>query len=358
MSFKDRKIFIIILGIILLGCLFGYFLAGFFAEKKEEIVTNEDIMSQIPYVDTLQTALNDAIQNKTTVNDNILADLLKRNEAMDYSLNTTINILGYPVCLLESYDGVEINAYTDVEKIKSILNNIPTNASYNENSFIQLYWMKQNGESIITWIALNEEDMSEVKTIGIITSQYQKLDDITFDIQKTKVSDFKDLSLKNEDLIEKYKPMVYQVQNKLLECKFTSNLMVNNEYKNKWIEYVIKSEDSYIFINTKDDSLYLIYENYLDTSTIPVIEQSLLDEKIVSGMTEEDFIKEFKEARLTEIYQFDEDTLYHSYVIRSSTDETTLIYYNFNNGIIELTDENLKSDNVPEKITETTETNS
>ena len=369
MKKKTQRIIIILLVILMLGSTFGYAISSIVTTPKnnENVQTTEEATKTLSYAQKLQEVLNKAVKDKNFIKQDTLDDLIKRNEASDYSLATTLNILGTPVCVLESYDNNSVNVYSNKKEITSMLNKISTNKNYTDNSFIQLYWMKDTGEAIITWIALGEEDMSEIKTIGIITSQYQTLDNLNLQTTNYKVEDFQDLKLDKDTIVKDYNPLLYKEQNKLLECKFTTNLMTNEEYKYNWNEYVLKNEDGYLFLNTKDDNLYLVYEQYSDNKIVPYYDKETIS-KIKDGMTIEEFLKIVPNAKLYEEYLYQDITKYSSYVVREKEDDTTLTYFDFKEGILSLDnkDSNKESnknsnkessiESVTEQATETLET--
>lgn len=354
MKKKIQRIIIIILVLLMLGSTFGYAFSSIVNNNTKEIDSNEESTESISYAEKLQEVLNKAVKDKNVIKQDTLDDLIKRNEASDYSLATTLNILGTPVCVLESYDNSSVNVYSEKKEITDLLNSISKNENYTSKSFIQLYWMKDTGEAIISWIALGEEDMSEVKTIGIITSQYQSLDNLNLTQTKYTVDDFKDLNLDKDTIVNEYKPLLYKEQNKLLECKFTTNLMNSEEYKYNWKEYVLKNEDGYLFLNVKDDNLYLVYQQYSDNKVVPYYDKDTIS-KIKNGMSIEEFLNVVPNAKLYEEYLYKDTTKYSSYVVREKEDDTTLTYFDFKDGVLSLEDENSTTEQTTESLTETTE---
>lgn len=359
MKKKTQKYIIILLVIVLLATSFGCSIASIISTNQNSTTDEiqEEIQNTTSYAEKLQTILNDAIKNKNLIKESVLNDLIKRNEAGDYALNTTIDILGTPVCVLESYDSVSVNVYSNENEIIELLNNISKNTNYTSKSFIQLYWMKENGETIITWIALNEKDMSEVKTVGIITSQYQKLEEMDLQVTNVSIEDVKDLSLDRASIISTYNPLVYNVQNKLLECQFITNLMENKEYEDTWYEYVIKNKDGYLYLDTQNDKFYMVYQEYSEDAIkdFTIYDDETLG-KIKNGMTIEEFLKVVPNAKLYEVYLYKNTTTYTSYVVRPSGDELTIKYYDFKDGILDLSDTTTNSDEIePTKTSSTNE---
>lgn len=335
---KNKKQFVILLVVLLLlSCATAYFISNliksqYYFKAEETEMTQEEVEQNMGYAEKLQVALNNAIANKEFVKTTSVEDLIKRNEAGDYSLSAALNILGNPVCVIESVDSFAITCYDEEKEIEKVLSEISTKNEYTKNSFIQMYWMKNTGEAIISWVALNEEDMSEVKIIGIITSQYQELVDISIPTAEDTQKIFNSLGMTKEEMLETYNPLIYRTQYKLLECEFTKNLMGNEEYKNTWSEYVLKNEDGYLHLNTKDDSFYLVYQEFDDVTKVPVYPE---DKRIqlVDGTTTEKFLTLLPEAKLYETYMEDNST-YVTYAIRNSEEDTDLVYYNFKDDII------------------------
>lgn len=339
---STRKLIIIVLVILIASSSLGYIFSTLIknnyyykAEDNTEMIQDE-LEDTIGYAENLQIALNKAISDKNFVKETSVEDLIKRNEAGDYSLSAALNILGNPVCVLESIDSYAITCYDNEEDITKILSNISINENYTNNSFIQMYWMKNTGEAIISWIALNEEDTSEIKIIGIITSQYQDLIDVTVPSTKNTDEIFNSIGITKEEMLDTYKPLLYKTQYKLLECQFTKTLMNNEEYKNVWSEYIMKNDYGYLHMNTKDNSFYLVYQDFTDTSVIPSYSEEERM-KIVNEMTIEDFLKIVPDAKLYEKYIHDNNSTYVSYVIKKSEDES-FIYYDFIDGKLNLED--------------------
>lgn len=337
MNKKLTRIIVIFLVIVMLASTFGYSISSIINSNSNTSTTEvqEEAEEALSYSEKLQEVLNQAVNDNKLIKEGVLNDLIKRNEALDYSLTTTINILGTPVCILESYDSYTVNVYSDEEEITELLNNISQNENYTSDSFIQLYWMKETGEAIITWIALGEEDMSEVKTVGIITSQYQDLDNMNLKTTDYTVETFSELDLDKTSLIEKYNPTLYKVQNKLLECNFITNLMENDEYKYTWNEYVLKNEYGYLFLNTKDEEFYLVYQEYSDFTKVPIYDNETLSQ-LKDGMSIEEFLKIVPNAMLYEFYVYNSEVTYTSYVVRTSEEDENLTYFDFKDGILSL----------------------
>ena len=351
MSKKMQRIIIIFLVVIMLGSTFGYAISSIVSNTTTTNTTVDDIDNEnvTTYAEKLQEVLNQAMKDKNVIKESVLSDLIKRNEAGDYALETTLNILGYPVCVLESYDSQSVIVYSEEKEIKDLLKNISKNNTYTTKSFVQLYWMKENGETIISWVALGEDDMSEVKTVGIITSQYQLLDSLEIPTTEATVETFKDLSLTKEQILETYNPFVYQVQNKLLDCKFITTLM-EDEYNYVWTEYVLKTKDGYLFLNTKDDELYLVYENYNDNPDVPEFDKESLA-NLKENMTIEEFSKILPNLRLAEIYYTNEKT--YTVYVGKAKDSEELTYFDFEDGLLMLEDEqSTVSSSVPESSSE------
>lgn len=341
MNKKKTKIIVILLVIVMLGSTLGYSISSIINTTNQNNTekVQEEAEQTLSYSEKLQEVLNQAVNDKNLIKEGVLNDLIKRNEASDYSLSTTINILGTPICVLESYEGYTVNVYSDKDEITKLLNNISKNENYTSDSFIQLYWMKETGEAIITWIALGEEDMSEVKTVGIITSQYQDLDNMKLETTNITVDTISSLKLNKKSLIEKYNPTLYKVQNKLLECNFIKNLMEADEYKYTWNEYVLKNKYGYLFLNTKDEEFYLAYQDFSDVTQIPIYNEDTLN-KLEDGMTLDEFLKVVPNAMFYEYYFYNNESVYTSYVIRTSEEDENLTYYDFKDGILSLEKEN------------------
>lgn len=353
MNKKTKKIIIIFLVIAILGSTFGYAISSIITSKtNNQINTETETEITLTYAEKLQEVLNKAITDKNVIKEEVLNDLIKRNEASDYSLATALSILGTPICVLESYDNATVNVYSEKEEIATLLKNIADNKNYTNNSFIQLYWMKETGEAIITWIALNEEDMSEVKTVGIITSQYQDLNEMNLKQTDLTVDTFSSLDLDKTSLIEQYKPTLYKVQNKLLECNFIMNLMESEEYKHTWNEYVIKNENGYLFLNTKDDEFYLVYQTYSDNKKIPFYNETTLS-NLKDGMSIEEYLTIVPKSPLYEVYLYESNTIYTSYVVRTSEEDDTLTYFDFKDGKLSLKEPTESTENISENSTET-----
>lgn len=361
MNKKVQRLIVVMLVVCMVASTVAYAISAIFTsytsqttantinESETEEASTED-EATLTYAEALQEALNNAIKEGNVIKESVLNDLIKRNGASDYALTTTLNILGTPVCVLECIDGYTIRVYTDEDEIIDLLNGISTNEEYTEDSFIQLYWMRDNGEAIITWIALAEEDMSEVKTIGIITSQYHDLDEMDLETSDAEISTFEGLELSRDEFIEEYNPTLYQTQNKLLECVFTTNLMEGNEYNYTWYEYVLKNDDGYLYVNFQDDAMYMVYQNYEDVSNVNVVSQEEID-ALYNGMTTEDFLKAMPEAKFYEIYLYNNTTTYTSYVVRTSEDDTTYTYYDFREGVLDLPETEAETETSTETTT-------
>lgn len=355
MKKKTQRIIIIILVLVMLATSLGYSISSLVLtdnQTPENIET--EIQEKMNYAEKLQEVLNKSIQDKKVIKESVLNDLIKRNEAGDYALNTAINILGTPVCVLESYDSVSVNVYSEEDEIVDLLNKISTNTNYTSNSFIQLYWMKETGETIITWIALGEDDMSEVKTVGIITSQYQDLNEMNLETSNVTIEDVSDLKLTRNEIISKYNPITYNIQNKLLECKFITSLMENKEFESTWYEYVLKNKDGFLYLDTQDDTFYMSYQEYSDDvlKNFTVYDDETLN-KLKDGMTIEEFLKVVPDAKLYEVYLYKNKTLYTSYIIRTKADDLTVKYYDFKDGILDLGDDTNKDEVMSDENTTT-----
>lgn len=334
MKSKER---IIALGLvlILISSTLGYAISSMMVSSNtntEEIV-QENLEESLGYVENLQTALNEAIKNKNFVKQSSIDDLVKRNDAGDYSLSAALNILGTPICVLESIDSYAITSYSNSDEIVEFLANIPTNKKYTDNSFIQLYWMKETGEAIISWISL--DDMSEIKIIGLITSQYQNLSDVDVEEIKNSNEVINDVGISKEEMIKKYNPMNYKTQYKLLDCKFVTNLMTD-EYTSVWSEYVLQNEYGYLHLNTKDDTYYMVYQSFENLEDIPIYTQEKRIE-VVEGMSIEDFKKIIPDAILYQKEISDNHT-YVSYVVRNSEELEDFYYFDFTDNILVLSE--------------------
>ncbi len=338
---SKEKIIAFVLVLILVSSTLGYAFSNLMMNKttKTEEVVQEEVEESLGYVENLQKALNNAITNKNFVKQSSIDDLVKRNNAGDYSLSVALNILGTPVCVLESIDSYAITSYTDSDKIVEFLENIPTNTKYSDNSFIQLYWMKDTGEAIITWVSL--DDMSEIKIIGLITSQYKNLSDV--DVKQIKNSDdvINDVGISKTEMIEKYHPLDYRTQYKLLDCKFVTNLMTD-EYTSTWSEYVLKNEYGYLHLNTKDDTYYMVYQSFTGFDNIPVYQEEKRT-GIEEGITMEEFKAIIPDAVLYKKELTDNHT-YISYVIKNSEENEDFYYFDFTDDVLVSTELAIKDE--------------
>lgn len=329
---KKERIIAGVLVLVLISSTLGYAISSMM--MNQTINTEEEVQAEIEeslgYVQSLQNALNQAIADENFVKQSSIDDLVKRNDAGDYTLSAALNILGTPICVLESIDSYAITSYTDKDEIVDFLANIPTNTKYSEKSFIQLYWMKDNGEAIITWISL--DDMSEIKIIGIITSQYQDLNDIEMKEVKNIKEVIDDIGISKEEMLSKYNPMEYKTQYKLMPCIFVLNMMTD-EFESVWSEYILKNEYGFMHLNTKDDTYYMVYQSFTSFDGIPIYteEQRTV---ITEGMTIEDFEKNIPDAVLYKKELSDEHT-YISYVVKNSEEEEDFYYFDFTDGVLE-----------------------
>lgn len=330
---KKERIVAIILILVLVSSTVGYAISSMIMNKK--IDTEKEVQAEVEeslgYVQNLQNALNQAMIDKNFVKQSSVDDLLKRNEADDYTLSAALNILGTPVCVLESIDSYAITSYTNKEEIVNFLANIPTNTKYSDKSFIQLYWMKENGEAIITWISF--DNMNEIKIIGIITSQYQDLNDMNLKEMQDYQKVIDDVGISKEKMLEKYKPIEYKTQYKLLPCLFVLNMMTN-EYEHIWSEYLLKNEYGYLHLNTRDDTYYMVYQTFENFENIPAYTEEQLT-SITEAMTIEEFEKIIPDAILYK-KELNEGHTYLSYVVKVSETENELYYFDFTDGILEI----------------------
>lgn len=330
---KKERIIALVLVLVLASSTLGYAISSFMIGKDTDADTEEVVQEQLEeslgYVQNLQNALNKAVTDKNFVKQSSIEDLIKRNDAGDYSLSATLNILGTPVCVLESIDSYAITSYTDKEEITEFLSNISSEKKYSENSFIQLYWMKETGEAIITWISL--DDMSEIKIIGLITSQYQNLSDVEVKEISNSEEVINDLGITKEEMLKKYSPMEYKTQYKLLDCKFVTNLM-KDEYTSVWSEYVLKNKYGYLHLNTKDDNYYMIYQSFESFDAIPIYTEEERTEA-VEGLHIEKFNELFPDAVLYK-KELADNHIYTSYVVRNSEELEDFYYFDFTDEII------------------------
>lgn len=328
---NKQRIIIFVLLFVLASSTFGYAISSYMMNKNVNPntgdVTQEEIEKSLGYVQNLQNALNQAVIDKNFVKQSSIDDLIKRNDAGDYTLSATLNILGTPVCVLESIDSYAITSYTNEYDITDFLANINDEKKYKENSFIQLYWMKETGEAIITWISL--DDLSEIKIIGLIASQYQDLNDIKVKEVTNDEEVINDVGITKEEMLKKYNPMEYKTQYKLLECKFVTNLM-KDEYTSVWSEYVLKNKYGYLHLNTKDDSYYMAYQSFTNFEEIPIYTEEQRTE-VIEEMELSKFNEMFPDAIL---YRKEESDghVYVSYVIRNSESLDDLYYFDFTDG--------------------------